>query len=108
MQTINREQLKAKLDRGEPFKLIMALGEWAFRAKHIPGSIYFNSMAEAYAALDPDEEIVVYCTGGACLASRYAADRLVEHGYRRVFHYPGGLEDWDNAGYRLEGEMVTD
>jgi rhodanese-related sulfurtransferase len=106
MQTISREQLKVKLDRGDSFKLVMALGEWAFRAKHIPGSLFFNSPMEAFAALDPEDEIVVYCTGGDCLASRYAADRLTERGYQRVYHYPGGLADWEDAGYPLEGEMV--
>jgi hypothetical protein len=30
------EELKKKLDRGDNFKLVNALGEWAFDAKHIP------------------------------------------------------------------------
>ncbi len=37
MDVISREDLKEKLDRGDDFKLIMALGELAYRAKHIPG-----------------------------------------------------------------------
>ena len=39
MNIIDREELKAKLDRGDDFKLVMTLGEWAFEAQHIPGSI---------------------------------------------------------------------
>jgi hypothetical protein len=33
------EELKKKLVRGDNFKLVNVLGEWAFDAKHIPGSI---------------------------------------------------------------------
>jgi hypothetical protein len=36
MNLINREELKQKLDRGDKFKLINALGEWAFNAKRGP------------------------------------------------------------------------
>jgi hypothetical protein len=36
---INMEELKKKLVRGDNFILVNAFGEWAFDAKHIPGSI---------------------------------------------------------------------
>ena len=39
MKLFNMEELKKKLDRGDNFKLVNALAEWAFDAKHIPGSI---------------------------------------------------------------------
>ena len=39
MNLTSREELKEKLDRGDDFKLVMVLGEWHFRAKHIPGSM---------------------------------------------------------------------
>ena len=42
IKTIEREELKAKLDRGDDFKLIMAMHEWGFRAAHIPGSLHYN------------------------------------------------------------------
>jgi hypothetical protein len=34
MEQLSREELKAKLDRGDDFKLVMALGELAYNAKH--------------------------------------------------------------------------
>ena len=34
-----RDELRQKLARGDDFKLVMCLNEWAFQAKHIPGSI---------------------------------------------------------------------
>ena len=52
---IGRDELKAKLDRGGDFKLIMALNRWAFDAKHIPGSVHFDTPDELYAAVRPDD-----------------------------------------------------
>src|SRR5439155_27164215 len=43
IRTISRDELRAKLDRGDDFKLIMALNRWAFDAKHIPGSVHFDT-----------------------------------------------------------------
>ena len=36
MNIIDREELKEKLDRGDDFKLVMTLSEWAYEAQHIP------------------------------------------------------------------------
>jgi len=52
--------LKAKLDRGDEFELVMSLGEWAFRAKHIPGSLNVSNPVKAAELLKPEDEIVVY------------------------------------------------
>jgi hypothetical protein len=60
MDLISREELKTKLDRGDEFKLVMALGEWAFRAKHIPGSLNVSNPDKAAMLLKPEDEIVVY------------------------------------------------
>lgn len=105
MARIDRDELKAKLDRGEDFLLIMVMGEWAFKAQHIPGSINMNSAMEAR-SLPRDREIVVYCTGGPCIASQTAYTVLKGMGFTNLWHYAGGLEDWSAAGYPLEGEMI--
>jgi len=106
IKTIEREELKEKLDRGDDFKLVMSLHDWAFRAKHIPGSIHFHTVEDALEGLDKDEEIVVYCSDVACVASQFAYRGLVDHGYTNVRRYAGGLADWDSAGLPLEGEAV--
>lgn len=106
MNTISRAELKTKLERGDDFKLVMVLGEWAFRAKHIPGSINVFAPELARTLLDPDDDIVLYCSNPACPASPYAYRLLVESGYHRVRRYSGGLEDWEAAGLPLEGEAV--
>jgi rhodanese-related sulfurtransferase len=107
MKTIEREELKKKIDRGDDFRLVMTLGAWAFRAAHIQGSLHFDTPEAAFAALDRDDEIVVYCSDDACIASRYAYEQFVEHGYQNVRRYSGGLAGWAEAGYPLEGESVS-
>lgn len=108
MDLIGREELKAKLDRGDDFKLVMALNEFAYRAAHIPGSIHFQSAQDAFDKLNKDDEIVVYCSDVDCVASRFAYQGLVEAGYSNVRRYEGGLSDWATAGYPLEGAKAAE
>jgi rhodanese-related sulfurtransferase len=107
IQTIARDELKAKLDRGDAFKLIMALNRWAFDAKHISGSLHFDTPDELYAAVQPDDEVVVYCSNVDCLSSVALYRDLVARGYRHVRRYSGGLLDWEDAGLPLEGGFVV-
>ncbi len=107
IRTIDRNELKAKLDRRDDFKLIMALTRWAFDAKHIPGSLHFDTPDELYGAIRPDDEVVVYCSNVDCLSSVALYRELVRRGYRNVRRYSGGLLDWEDAGLPLEGRWAT-
>ena len=107
MELISREELKAKLDRGDDFKLVNVLSDWAYRAKHIPGSLHINTVEQGLQQLQKDDDIVVYCSDAACVASQWAYRILKMHGYQHVRRYAGGLNDWEQAGYLLEGEMVV-
>jgi rhodanese-related sulfurtransferase len=106
IHTISRTELKAKLDRGDDFRLIMALNRWAYEAKRIPGSIHFDTPDELYAAVKPDDEVVVYCSQVDCLSSVALYRDLVRRGYRNVRRYAGGLLDWEDAELPLEGTFV--
>ena len=106
VRTIEREELRQKLARGDDVKLVMSLNEWAFQAKRIPGSIHFNTPDELLSALKKDDDIVVYCSNPECLASLAVYHRLVDHGYTNVRRYAGGLVDWENGGLPLEGDWV--
>lgn len=109
MNQITRDELKAKIDRGDNFKLVMTLNPWAFQAAHIPGSIGINiaKLEQATELLQSDDEIVVYCAGEPCPASQIAYHFLVNNGYSNVRRYAGGVADWQTAGYPLVGEQVT-
>ena len=108
IRTVDREDLKAKLDRGDDFRLVMALNDFAFRAKRIPSSVYYPTVEAAFADLAVDDEIIVYCSDPACVASQFAYRGLVANGYRNVRRYAGGLSGWEDAGYPLEGDAVDD
>jgi len=103
MQTIDRDSLKQRLADGDDFKLVMTLPDWAFRAAHIPGSLNIASTDELVGQLDVDDDIVVYCSDAACIASQLAYRELDARGYQHVVRYEGGLSDWTDAGYPLEG-----
>ena len=106
MNLISRDELKKALDEGAPMKLVMTLGDFGYRAKHIPGSLQLKAPGDAEALLDPDDDIVVYCSDELCAASQMAYHMLTRTGYQRVRRYAGGIADWDEAGYPLEGELT--
>ena len=84
----------------------MTLHQHQFEVAHIPGSVKVDSVDDAVRELDHNDEIVVYCSDRACVASRIAYENLVQNGFKKVGHYDGGLSDWDDAGYPLEGATV--
>ena len=106
MKTITREELKAKLDRGENVKLVMTMSDTAYDWLHIPGSLHFGKVADAVQQLSPDDEVVVYCTNPLCYYSIQAYHLLRSKGFTKVERYAGGLMDWQDAGYPLEGSLA--
>jgi len=64
-RTISREELKAKMDRGEPFTLVETLPPYLYESGHLPGAINLppHQAAELSSVMLPDKsaEIVVYC-----------------------------------------------
>jgi rhodanese-related sulfurtransferase len=48
-----------------------------------------------------DAKVALYCLGGPM--SAVAAETLVGLGYTNVWDLGGGMEAWEDAGYRLEG-----
>ena len=104
MNLISREELKEKLDRGDKFKLVNALGEWAFNAKHIPNSINISKVEDARKILDPNDDIVIYCSNPSCIIGYHL---LTNMGYSKVRRYAGGIVDWEQAGYPMEGDFVS-
>jgi rhodanese-related sulfurtransferase len=106
MKEIDREELKAKLDRGEPVFLIEALPPYQYERGHLPGAINLpsNQVAEMSSAALPDKsaEIIVYCANPKCHASEDAARELEQLGYTRVRIFPDGKQGWLDAGLELE------
>ncbi len=106
VSTVTREELKAKMDRGEDLVIVEALGPEHYKSSHLPGAVNlpYEFVDEAQKVLpDKDAEIVVYCMNAGCSASAEEARELVEMGYSRVLHYAAGKQDWIRAGLPVEG-----
>jgi rhodanese-related sulfurtransferase len=106
MKAIAREELKAKLERGEDLKLVMTMSDSAYDWLHIPGSLHFEQASDIVNQLDRDDEIVVYCSNPLCYYSIQAYHLLRSKGFTKVRRYAGGLLDWQDADYPLEGSLT--
>jgi rhodanese-related sulfurtransferase len=115
MQTIGHEELKTVLDSGKNVLLIDVLSEDAFENEHIPGSenIPYENNDAVFAdkvenlADSKDAEIIVYCASTDCPASSRAARSLEKAGFTNITAFEGGLQDWKDASYDLEGEDLA-
>jgi rhodanese-related sulfurtransferase len=65
--TLSRNDLKAKIDHRENFKLVETLPESAYQTAHLPGAIHLppDQVRELAPTVLPDKQapIVVYCGG---------------------------------------------
>jgi rhodanese-related sulfurtransferase len=63
--TISREDLKAKLDRGDDFVLVETLSEEQYQHAHLPGAVNLppDRVRELASEVLPskDADVVVYC-----------------------------------------------
>ena len=107
VRVITVDDLKTKMERGDRFQLVNALGDWEHRASHIPGSVHLPTLSQALEALDMDDDVVVYCSNPDCLASCILYRGLEARGFRRLQRFEGGLDAWERAGLPLEGEAVA-
>lgn len=63
MKTVSREDLKAKMDRGDDFLLLEVLGEASYQRGHLPGAVRYEGRDQVE-RLAPDRSayIVAYCS----------------------------------------------
>jgi len=81
-----------------------------YQAGHVPGAWQFDHYhpAQHIAAVLPAcllaEKVVVYCTGGNCEDSEFAARMLTQSSVpaQKLFIYPGGITEWQTRGQPLE------
>jgi rhodanese-related sulfurtransferase len=81
-----------------------------YRAGHIPGAYRFDrfrpeeTLAEVVLAGQSAERMVIYCNGGECEDSEYAAIALRDAGVPadRIAVYLGGIVAWQGRGWPVE------
>ena len=106
IQELTVDQVKAKLDRGEPIHVVDVREESEWAKDHLPGALY---LGKGIIERDVEErfpntgaELVLYCGGG--YRSALAADNLQKMGYTKVFSMDGGIRDWRQKGLPLDME----
>ncbi len=63
MKTIDREELRAKIDRGDDFLLLEVLGEASYNRGHLPGAVRYEGREQVEGLVrDKSAEIVAYCS----------------------------------------------
>jgi rhodanese-related sulfurtransferase len=107
LPTVTADELLAKIESGDELVLVDALAPMAYAHSHLPGAINLppsDVNPELVARRIPDRgmQIVVYCANPNCEDSLATAQRLQELGYTNVHHYPGGKNEWRDAGLPLE------
>lgn len=104
VETISREELKAKLDAGARIKLIDVLNKESFERVHLPNSLSIpleELEARAEQELKFNDEIIVYCSSFECRMSDEAYGILKSLGFENVKVYVEGIKDWMEAKYPL-------
>ena len=105
-KTITRSDLARRLADGAPLVLLEALPEGYFREGHLPTArnMPHDRVRQLAPTLLPrkDVAIVVYCASSTCHNSAVAAQALAGLGYQDVSVFPGGKQEWKEAGLALE------
>ena len=109
-ETINRDDLQREIEKGDVV-VLEALPPAYFEKEHLPGAhnLPLDDLEDRALRLLPDKDqaIVTYCSNTGCDNSTIAAQRLRQLGYRNVRKYPGGKQDWIEAGLAVEGRAQT-
>jgi sulfur-carrier protein adenylyltransferase/sulfurtransferase len=86
--------LKAKLDRKDPFVLVDVREPYEYEICHIEGArlIPLGELPSRLSELDSADEIVLQCKGGT--RSARALHVLSDAGFRKLYNLEGGIMEW--------------
>lgn len=91
---ISVEELKAKQEAGETFRLIDVREPHEYQYCRIPGAELkpLGQIAQWWTELDPQEEIIMQCHHG--MRSQRACMLLAGQGFTNVKNLAGGIDAW--------------
>lgn len=103
MKTVNLQQLIKMIEPGKTHPvLINTLAREDFLKDHIPGSINIPSDQigqKAPQLFSKSDWVVLYCANSQCDASHKAAEQLEKSGFKNVFRFTGGIEEWKQGNH---------
>jgi len=105
LEPINRDELLARLEAGEPLVVVDVRPVDEYRAAHLPNalSIPIDELERRLRELPRERLIVAYCRGPYCAFAPDAVRTLRAHGYT-ARHLQDGLPEWVAAGSHVQSE----
>lgn len=104
VRTIGLDEIKRRMEAGEPMTLVDVREKDEVRQGFIPGAVHiargFLEMQAENRLPDKSAPLVVYCAGG--VRSAFAAKSLGELGYANVESANPGFGKWKDLGYPVE------
>jgi membrane protein DedA with SNARE-associated domain/rhodanese-related sulfurtransferase len=100
---ITPQELKSRMDKGEPVVIVDLRGEYEWPEGRIPGAL--TPVGDDLETLFPPNtqgEIVLYCSCPNEISSARAALRLRRHGVKHVRPLEGGFPLWKDLGFPVE------
>ncbi len=105
-KTIHAKELKEWIDSGKHMVLIDARPKKFEEGVVIKGAKFLPFDSDdakiIHTLPSKDAVIVVYCASIKCPASGKLAHKLTSMGYKHVYKYPEGIEDWMDKDYPLD------
>lgn len=104
-QAITQEQAYTLFNKG--VKFVDSRDEADYIIGHITNSINipfddFDNHKQKLEKLSKAKPLVIYCAGTDCDLSHLLANLLLEQGYKQVYVFFGGWNEWLNASYPTE------
>ncbi len=101
-KAINYSQVK-KLLADPSVMVIDARNEHEFAEGHLPKArnifaMEFQQYIPELIGMNKDIRIIVYCGGGQCELSHELSNNLIGLGFKKVYIYLGGWDDWKKNG----------
>ncbi|MFN5113831.1 MAG: rhodanese-like domain-containing protein [Ignavibacteria bacterium] len=101
-KAINYSQVK-KLMADPTVMILDARNEHEFAEGHLPNSrnifaLEFERYIPELIGMNKDIRIIVYCGGGQCELSHELSNNLIGLGFKKVYIYLGGWDDWKKNG----------
>lgn len=107
IEVVSLEQAR-EVVAGGGFLVLDARAAGDFDAGHLPGAISFpnatrgESYYELAALLQPDQPLLVYCSGKTCDDALQLGVFLREQGSKKILLFADGFQAWKEAGLPVE------
>ena len=107
---ITADELKKIIDLKQKATIVDARTPKEYQDERIPTAILLpvEDFEKQSASILPDKSasIIFYCNGVKCGKGQESAEKALKAGYTNLKVFGGGIPDWKEKGYRLEGNKA--